>query len=136
MTVRFVCYFLLVGTGYFKTSLVESTVVYLAVLLPHGTQFPFTIMKARPAIDVTITRLQHKGIFTKDTVKVLYADSKCSSTYAPIEAFNFRSGHRINAFLGPVCDFALSPVGRYAAVWKTPIISPGGFSHTFQAEKK
>ncbi|XP_055873396.1 atrial natriuretic peptide receptor 1-like isoform X5 [Biomphalaria glabrata] len=136
MTVRFVCYILLVGTGYFKTSLVESTVVYLAVLLPHGTQFPFTIMKARPAIDVTITRLQHKGIFTKDTVKVLYADSKCSSTYAPIEAFNFRSGHRINAFLGPVCDFALSPVGRYAAVWKTPIISPGGFSHTFQAEKK
>ena len=33
-------------------------------------------------------------------------------------------------FLGPVCDYSLAPVARYSSVWKIPIISPGGFTHS------
>lgn len=36
---------------------------------------------------------------------------------------------QVSVFLGPVCDYSLAPVARYAPVWNIPVISPGGFAH-------
>ncbi|BFZ26128.1 hypothetical protein BsWGS_29167 [Bradybaena similaris] len=111
-----------------------STVVYIAVILPNNTTYPFSIMHVRPAIDVTVTKLQHRGIFTKNTIKLLYADSKCSSTYGPIEAFRYSK--IVQVFFGPVCDYSLAAVARYSAVWKIPVVSAGGLSHDFGMDKR
>ncbi|CAL1539968.1 unnamed protein product, partial [Lymnaea stagnalis] len=116
-------------------NMVCGAVVYIAVLLPNNPKFPFTMMRARPAIDVTFAKLQHMGFFTNDTVKVMYADSRCSSTHAPMEAFNFRYTTKPHIFFGPVCDYALAPVARFCSVWKTPVVSTGGFSHSFLIDK-
>ncbi|CAG5119271.1 unnamed protein product, partial [Candidula unifasciata] len=48
-----------------------SRVVSIAVILPNNTMYPFSIMHVRPAIDVTVAKLQHRGIFTKNTIKLL-----------------------------------------------------------------
>ncbi|XP_052695457.1 atrial natriuretic peptide receptor 1-like isoform X3 [Crassostrea angulata] len=38
-------------------------------------------------------------------------------------------------FLGPVYDYSLAPVARYAPHWAVPIISPGGFAHDFKTNR-
>ena len=42
--------------------------------------------------------------------------------------------HQASVFLGPVCDYSLAPVARYASHWQIPVLSPGGFSHTMDAK--
>ncbi|CAG5119270.1 unnamed protein product, partial [Candidula unifasciata] len=63
-----------------------------------------------------------------------YADSKCSSTYGPIEAFRYSK--LVQVFFGPVCDYSLAAVARYSAVWKIPVVSAGGLSHDFGMDKR
>ncbi|KAB7495166.1 Atrial natriuretic peptide receptor 3 [Armadillidium nasatum] len=36
-----------------------------------------------------------------------------------------------DVFLGPVCEYALAPVCRFASVWDTPVLTPGGHPHAF-----
>ncbi|KAL1122574.1 hypothetical protein AAG570_002904, partial [Ranatra chinensis] len=31
-----------------------------------------------------------------------------------------------DAFIGPVCDYVIAPVARYAGVWKIPVLTAGG----------
>lgn len=37
-----------------------------------------------------------------------------------------------DAFLGPVCDYVIAPVSRYAGVWKMPVLTAGGQAENFQ----
>jgi len=34
-------------------------------------------------------------------------------------------------FLGPVCDYVIAPVARYAGVWGVPVITAGGQADAF-----
>ncbi|ESP00405.1 hypothetical protein LOTGIDRAFT_88126, partial [Lottia gigantea] len=63
-------------------------------------------------------------------------DSKCNSKDAPIQAFDFYRNALVSVFLGPVCDYSLAPVARYAPYWNKPVISPGGFAHDFGVGKR
>ena len=42
---------------------------------------------------------------------------------------------KVDAVFGPVCDYSLAPVVRYATVWKIPVLSPGGMAHHFRSDK-
>ncbi|GFN88722.1 hypothetical protein PoB_001522800 [Plakobranchus ocellatus] len=46
-------------------------VVYLAALLPNTSSHPFSMTRARPAVDVAVLKLHHRGIFKRDTIKVM-----------------------------------------------------------------
>ncbi|XP_076650294.1 atrial natriuretic peptide receptor 1 [Halictus rubicundus] len=37
-----------------------------------------------------------------------------------------------DAFLGPVCDYAIAPVARYAGVWGIPVLTAGGRAEAFR----
>ncbi|KAK0174220.1 hypothetical protein PV328_007329 [Microctonus aethiopoides] len=37
-----------------------------------------------------------------------------------------------HAFLGPVCDYAIAPVARYAGVWGIPVLTTGGQADAFR----
>ncbi|KAL3886489.1 hypothetical protein ACJMK2_026474, partial [Sinanodonta woodiana] len=68
-------------------------------------------------------------------ISVEYANSNCNGKDAPIAAFNFYMKKNVSVFLGPVCDYSLAPVARYAPYWHIPVISPGGFAHDFGDNK-
>ncbi|CAG5087885.1 Similar to Npr3: Atrial natriuretic peptide receptor 3 (Mus musculus) [Cotesia congregata] len=38
---------------------------------------------------------------------------------------------KFHAFLGPVCDYAIAPVSRYAGVWGIPVLTTGGQADAF-----
>ncbi|KAK3769018.1 hypothetical protein RRG08_015758 [Elysia crispata] len=60
----------------------DGLVVYLAALVPHDSSHPFSLARARPAVDEAVLQLQKRGIFKRDTIKVIYKDSACSTTRA------------------------------------------------------
>lgn len=39
-------------------------------------------------------------------------------------------------FLGPVCEYVIAAVARYAAVWKVPVITPGAQANAFLAKQR
>lgn len=36
-----------------------------------------------------------------------------------------------DVFLGPVCDYVIAPVARYASVWKIPVVTPAAQANAF-----
>ena len=41
-----------------------------------------------------------------------------------------------DVFLGPVCEYVLASVCRFAGVWNTPVFSPGGHPEDFNHKDK
>ncbi|KAH9502546.1 hypothetical protein Btru_068957 [Bulinus truncatus] len=111
MDLKYIYLVVLFLTGDIIKSIFGSIVVNIAILLPYGTEYQFTMMIARSLIDLTVWRLQRRGLFTKDKVKLNYADSKCSSAHAPIEAFKFHN-RSINAYLA-LCVTSPCHPGQY-----------------------
>ena len=62
---------------------------------------------------------------------VLYKNSGCNGRDAPVVLFNLIRTNSVDLVLGPVCDYALAPVGRYAPFWNLPVLTSGGFAHDF-----
>ncbi|KAH0560791.1 hypothetical protein KQX54_008369 [Cotesia glomerata] len=44
---------------------------------------------------------------------------------------NTKNIKNVDAFLGPVCDYAIAPVSRYAGVWGIPVLTTGGQADAF-----
>lgn len=44
----------------------------------------------------------------------------------------FSSSIATDAFLGPVCDYVLAPVARYAGVWGIPVLTAGAQAEAFR----
>lgn len=72
---------------------------------------------------------------TIDRVRVWFIDSNCSDTVGPLNAMKLLLNMEVHAFFGPCCKYVLSPVARYARVWGTPIITPGGLTPAFSNKR-
>jgi len=59
----------------------------------------------------------------------------CSVVSAPIASIDFYTTGRVSVFFGPVCDYSLAPVARYASHWGIPVISSGGMAHDYAVNK-
>ncbi|XP_071098893.1 atrial natriuretic peptide receptor 1-like [Haliotis cracherodii] len=108
--------------------------VKLAVIAPSKSSM-FSIQHVRPVIDYVTSRTRHMHAQHGLRFSVRFGDSKCNSADAAIKAFEFYMHHQVDVFVGPICDYSLAPVARYAPYWNIPIISPGGFAHDFGANK-
>lgn len=75
------------------------------------------------------------GLLGGFNISVEYRDTKGSSVYGPLEAMELYLKHKPDALLGPITEYVLAPVARYALVWNTPIISPGGTSDGFRLKQ-
>ncbi|XP_059161012.1 atrial natriuretic peptide receptor 3-like [Physella acuta] len=109
-------------------------IFHLAILLPYDKKYFFSIPDARPAIEHASSHLHEYNISTNITLALHYADTNCSEKDAPLAVFNNK--RTVHAFLGPFCDYSLAPSARYLSVWNLPVISPGGFSHSFKLKEK
>lgn len=106
-----------------------KTNINIALMVPDKHSF-FNRALVEPAIEEAIEHVQHKGLLPFHTLNVTYYNTECDAVRAPVDAFRFMNngGH---AFFGPVCDYSLAPVARYAPEWGLPVLSPGGMAEDF-----
>ncbi len=109
----------------------ENGKIKIAAIIPDDNSRIFSIAKSAPAIQIAVEKVKATSLLPNHDLVVKYADSQCSAKWGPLAAFNFYRNRDVHVFLGPVCDYVLAPVARYAPEWNLPVISPGGFAHDF-----
>lgn len=138
----------LYGNYYATSSPNESTIIsknhkiHLAVLLPartvdemseRSTQILATTL---PVIELAIQAVKEKKILEGYELIIHHRDTQCSSTYGPMAAFDLYNRQEADVFLGPICDYVVAPVARYASVWQRPVLTTGGLAAAFNHKVK
>lgn len=97
-------------------------------MVPH-TDVPSLVLTA---MELAVRKLKEpNGLLADYNVAYEYADTKCSSTYGPMAAFDLVVLRKPNAFFGLMCNYVLAPVSRYSGVWGIPVLTAGGVVETF-----
>ncbi|KAI0232575.1 Atrial natriuretic peptide receptor 3, partial [Lamellibrachia satsuma] len=109
--------------------------VKLAVILPANNSRLFSLNKTLPSVEYALEWVRGRQLLPNRSLSVVHADSRCNTIAAPIAAFDYHRQGQVNVFFGPVCDYSLAPVARYAPYWDIPIVSPGGMAHDFGRNK-
>lgn len=116
--------------------------IHLAVLLPskpvdemseRSTQILATTL---PVIELAIRAVKEKRILDGYDLIIHHRDTQCSSIYGPLAAFDLYTREEADVFLGPICDYVLAPVARYAGVWQRPVLTTGGLAAAFNIKVK
>ncbi|KAI9553877.1 hypothetical protein GHT06_019147 [Daphnia sinensis] len=120
----------------------QSKVLRLAVLAPKDPEHQFSLFKILPAIHLAARTIErssnhsngsNNGPLSGWKIQIISRDSNCSSIYGPLEAIDLYNSKSIDVFLGPVCEYVISPVAKYAGVWNIPLLTAAaqadGFSH-------
>lgn len=127
---------------YYRTSnridvIKKNHQIHLAVLLPskpvdnvseRSTQILATTL---PVIELAIQTVKEKKILEGYELIIHHRDTQCSSTIGPMAAFDLHNRQEADVFLGPICDYVLAPVARYASVWRRPVLTTGGLASAF-----
>ncbi|KAG5310474.1 GCY protein, partial [Acromyrmex insinuator] len=107
--------------------------VKLAVIAPGDPHHEQSLQRVLPAVLLAVKYVSSpRGPLPGWNIKVDYRDSYCSSTYGPLAAFEFYINQTADAFLGPVCDYVIAPVARYAGVWGIPVLTAGAQAEAFR----
>ncbi|XP_063438134.1 atrial natriuretic peptide receptor 1-like isoform X2 [Mytilus trossulus] len=121
---------------YFLNNTVHATVksVNITVFAP---KFPVTRLFALGKIQIGIEIAQEKVQmrYSRNLVlNVSFVNSNASDTDALLAAIR-RMDKGCHFFIGPVYDYAVNNIVRYAPKWNVPIVSPGGFNHGLDNKK-
>ncbi|XP_076366600.1 atrial natriuretic peptide receptor 1-like isoform X6 [Tachypleus tridentatus] len=108
----------------------------LVVLAPQNNTLPYSLHKVLPSIMYAAKTVEDEGILGGRVIRVYSRNTKCSSTYGPLAAFDMYYNRMVDVFLGPLCPYALAPVARYTTVWEIPVISAGGQIDSFDYKAK
>lgn len=110
-------------------------VIHFGILLPGSSSTKRDdrlLTNVLAAIELASQKMkQPNGWLAQCDIKFEHMDTKCSSTTGALAAFTLYSKQKIDAFFGPICDYVLAPVARYASVWEIPVLSSGGLSQAF-----
>lgn len=111
--------------------------IHLSVLLPSK---PVDEMSERssqilattlPVIELAIRSVKERRLLDGYELIIHHRDTECSSTIGPLAAFDLYNRQEADVFLGPICDYVLAPVARYASVWQRPVLTTGGLAAAF-----
>ncbi|XP_055924620.1 atrial natriuretic peptide receptor 3-like [Argiope bruennichi] len=106
----------------------EEYPIRLVVLAPGNETLPYALHKVVPAVIYAVQAISKEN---KQKIEVIYKDTRCSSAYGPIEAFNLYSSRLVDVFIGPICSYVIAPVARYACVWDIPLLTSDGRTDVF-----
>ncbi|XP_025989465.2 atrial natriuretic peptide receptor 1 isoform X1 [Solenopsis invicta] len=107
--------------------------VRLAVIVPGDPRHEQSLQRVLPAILLAVKYVSSpRGPLPGWDIKVDSRDSNCSSIKGPLYAFEFYTNKTADAFLGPVCEYVIAPVARYAGVWGIPVLTAGAQAEAFR----
>ncbi|XP_034940599.1 atrial natriuretic peptide receptor 1-like isoform X1 [Chelonus insularis] len=112
---------------------INRRIVKFGVIAPADSHHEQSLPRILPAVELAVKAVSSpKGPLPGWNIFISYRDSKCSSTYGSLAAFDFYINRTADAFLGPICDYAIAPVARYAGVWGIPVLTTGGQADAFR----
>ncbi|XP_064595780.1 atrial natriuretic peptide receptor 3-like [Liolophura sinensis] len=116
--------------------MVFSKEIKIATILPANDSRLFSIRNVAPAMEIAMALVSKSHrLLDGYTFSVKYEDSDCDIAEGINKAIKFYMQKEVNAFFGPVCDYALAPVSRQAIFWNIPVISAGGMAMDFTTSK-
>ncbi|XP_017765073.1 PREDICTED: atrial natriuretic peptide receptor 1-like isoform X2 [Eufriesea mexicana] len=116
-----------------ETQLPFEREVKLAVIAPADSHHEQSLPRVLPAVLLAVKAVSSaKGLLPGWNITVDHRDSRCSSIYGPLAAFEFYINRTADAFFGPVCDYVIAPVARYAGVWGIPVLTAGAQAEAFR----
>ncbi|KAK1122590.1 hypothetical protein K0M31_009035 [Melipona bicolor] len=137
-----------------ETRLQFEREVKLAVIAPADSRHEQSLPRILPAVLLAVKAVSSaKGLLPGWNITVDHRDSRCSSTYGPLAAFEFyinrtageanrRKGRAgfltwwtfvsTDVFFGPICEYVIAPVARYAGIWGIPVLTVGAQADAFR----
>lgn len=91
----------------------------------------FALDKVKTAVEIALEKIKAKHVHN---FNIEYINSNESDVDSPVAAFKVMN-KGVHLFIGPVYDYAVSPVARYAPKWNVPVISPGAFAYMFKQKR-
>jgi Receptor family ligand binding region len=111
--------------------------IHLAVLLPSkpidttGEQSKLILSTTLPVIELAIKSVKEQQLLEGYELLIHHRDTNCSSIFGPMAAFDLYNRQEADVFFGPICDYVIAPVARYAGVWERPVLTTGGMAYAF-----
>ena len=136
----------------------DKKLIRIAVLAPTADHLPYSLNKILPSILHAVNMIeqgesiQNQNRNQSDNLTnrtatnrtndfehltasyqfvIYYRDTNCSSSIGPLAAFDFFIEGSFDVFFGPLCDYVLAPVTRYASIWNKPVLTSGGQNDNF-----
>ena len=96
----------------------------LAVVLPFSGNYSWSLPRIRPALTLAVDDVTSSSTSGGPLLRLNYGDSRCSETVGPLAAIDMYLERRADVFIGPACDYAVSPVARFSPHWNIPVVTP------------
>jgi len=106
----------------------------LAVILPFDGDHEWALPRIKPAITLAVDDIVSTSSSTSRSsvaFQINYGNSKCSETMGPLAAIDKYLEGRADVFIGPACDYAVSPVARFSPHWNIPVVTGGALVSAF-----
>ena len=112
-------------------SAVNINITVFAPILPKTRLF--ALDKVQIAVEIAIQKVEATQL-RGHNLNVSFVSSNASDIDAPVAAFKLMN-KGVRLFIGPVYDYGLAAIARYAPKWNVAVVSPGGFAADFKNKK-
>ena len=88
--------------------------------------YSWSLPRIKPAITLAVDDILATSNSSSGRVlgfRINYGDSKCSETMGPLAAIDMYLERRVDVFIGPACDYAVSPLARFSPHWNIPVVT-------------
>ena len=105
----------------------NAVTMNVAVILPFVGNYSWSLPRIKPAITLAVDDVTSTAVTSGPPLplhfRINYGDSRCSETVGPLAAIDMYFERRADVFIGPACDYAVSPVARFSPHWNIPVVT-------------
>ncbi|XP_071165656.1 atrial natriuretic peptide receptor 1-like isoform X2 [Mytilus edulis] len=108
-------------------STVHGRTITICTIMLNGGRLPYEYRKSGPAADIALEEI--KSLYSElFEVNFIFKDagSECSENGFGAIAAEVYYSNTVDVFIGPGCSFGVDVIGRLAASWNLPVITPVG----------
>jgi len=109
----------------------RPSVVKIGVILPFEGDHRWALPRTKPGIEYAVDYVRRHILPPGVVLQVVYGDSRCSDTDAPLIAIDMHYNRSADVFIGPACDYAVAPIARFSPHWNIPVITGGALVQAF-----
>ncbi|XP_072174307.1 atrial natriuretic peptide receptor 3-like [Diadema setosum] len=100
--------------------------------LPPGRHYPYHLEMVVPAIRIATEKVKREYLPGRN-ITVQIEDTKCDLENTQFQAaeMEVKFDKKVYAYFGPVCEYPVAPVSRFAKRWNIPLITVGAQAFTY-----